>query len=640
MVPFAAHGAIGTATVTGRVWHDLDGDAVDDAGEPGFEGVTVRLHAMGTINNHPVTTKVTDSQGTYTFSGMFSFPSVILVDTDTLPPGLAPTYDFDGVGTSHRVDVVPPFNSTLADVDFGYGFEHRITVDSPGGFGDGDGCSLGEAIENANANAQLRPDCASGAASLPADVVEFAAGVAGIAEPGLPVVTDPIRIAGPGAKLLTLAGAGSAGILRFSHPGFSFVEGLTMKEGGYPQGAGGALSSQGASLMISGVRLVGNRAHHGGAVSVVNGDLFVYSSEIAHNRALPEPAVPAAIGAGGGIYVLSTVAAARRVVSLKEVTLSGNDAQDAGGALAAYVADGAAGIDLDLEHVTVAGNTAGASGGGLHLQGASGSPPAGQPASLAASLIGVAVGDNEAPVGPDLFEVLDVSLALAYSVVETTGGYVAESSTESVNADPGLRPLSCNGGPTRTHLLASSSPAIDRDRRHENNAIPCGTLFDQRGAARGAVGTSGFARCDSGALELHFGPPVSDHARGSFFTLTPCRVVDTRLPDGPNGGPSLSNHETRFFPIAGNCGVPSTAVAVVVNVTATGSSEADSLLIYEADHGAAPPGEGVAIVAYPAGRTRANNAVVSICPTGTIAVRTHLAPGTVDFILDVVGYYD
>jgi hypothetical protein len=54
-----------------------------------------------------------------------------------------------------------------------------------------------------------------------------------------------------------------------------------------------------------------------------------------------------------------------------------------------------------------------------------------------------------------------------------------------------------------------------------------------------------------------------------FYTVTPCRLLDTRGPTGPTGGPILSSGVTRTFPVFGSfaqpCGIPSTAKAVSVN---------------------------------------------------------------------------
>src|SRR5260370_30282917 len=55
-----------------------------------------------------------------------------------------------------------------------------------------------------------------------------------------------------------------------------------------------------------------------------------------------------------------------------------------------------------------------------------------------------------------------------------------------------------------------------------------------------------------------------------FFSVTPCRIVDTRGPTGFTGGPALTSGVTRSFPIdvsPAACGVPATAEAAVLNVT-------------------------------------------------------------------------
>ena len=54
-----------------------------------------------------------------------------------------------------------------------------------------------------------------------------------------------------------------------------------------------------------------------------------------------------------------------------------------------------------------------------------------------------------------------------------------------------------------------------------------------------------------------------------FVPLTPCRVVDTRNPNGPFGGPAIAGGTHRDFPLpAGSCDIPSTADRYSLNVTA------------------------------------------------------------------------
>jgi glucose/arabinose dehydrogenase len=73
-----------------------------------------------------------------------------------------------------------------------------------------------------------------------------------------------------------------------------------------------------------------------------------------------------------------------------------------------------------------------------------------------------------------------------------------------------------------------------------------------------------------------------------YFTVPPCRVVDTRNPPGPLGGPALAGNTTRIFTVGGNCGVPATAQAVAANLTVTSPTGAGFLTAFAA--GAPPPG--------------------------------------------------
>jgi hypothetical protein len=121
-----------------------------------------------------------------------------------------------------------------------------------------------------------------------------------------------------------------------------------------------------------------------------------------------------------------------------------------------------------------------------------------------------------------------------------------------------------------------------------------------------------------------------------FFTVTPCRVFDTRDPAGPWGGPSLVGGQDRTFAIAGRCGIPSTARAVSVNVTVTGPTAPGFLTLFP---GGGPP-PLASTINFRAGQTRANNAVVTLGGAGDIVVRAGMASGNVHVILDVNGYFD
>jgi hypothetical protein len=119
----------------------------------------------------------------------------------------------------------------------------------------------------------------------------------------------------------------------------------------------------------------------------------------------------------------------------------------------------------------------------------------------------------------------------------------------------------------------------------------------------------------------------------SFFTVTPCRVADTRAPDGPYGGPALSAGVERVFVITLQCGIPPTARAVSFNVTVTQAGSQGHVLLYPA--GVSPP--LVSAINFRAGQTRANNAIVPLGTGGTLAV---LSAAPTHLILDVNGYFE
>ena len=117
--------------------------------------------------------------------------------------------------------------------------------------------------------------------------------------------------------------------------------------------------------------------------------------------------------------------------------------------------------------------------------------------------------------------------------------------------------------------------------------------------------------------------------------MTPCRVIDTRNPNGPLGGPALVAGTDRFFQLVGRCGIPSTARAVAVNVAVTQPAGLGHLTSYPA--GSSLP--QVALINYRAGQTRANNATLSLGAAEALLIRCAQSSGTVHLILDVNGYF-
>ncbi|HEX6085125.1 MAG TPA: SMP-30/gluconolactonase/LRE family protein [Thermoanaerobaculia bacterium] len=124
---------------------------------------------------------------------------------------------------------------------------------------------------------------------------------------------------------------------------------------------------------------------------------------------------------------------------------------------------------------------------------------------------------------------------------------------------------------------------------------------------------------------------VPIHARPAgatmLYIVTPCRVADTR------GGAAIAHAETRNVPVAGVCGIPSDAKAIVANVTAVAPATDGWLALWPAG----TTWGGTSAMNYRIGRTRANNATVPLSNTGTLSVLNSGGPQHV--VIDVTGYY-
>jgi hypothetical protein len=132
------------------------------------------------------------------------------------------------------------------------------------------------------------------------------------------------------------------------------------------------------------------------------------------------------------------------------------------------------------------------------------------------------------------------------------------------------------------------------------------------------------------AQGFFYAPPPTP---ADYYTLTPCRLVDTRASQAP----ALAASERRVFAITGGaCGVPATANAVAVNVTVVGATAPGHIRL--------APGNGLtesSAINFLPGLTRANNGVVMLATdaTGGVAA-TNGSSGAVHLILDVSGYFE
>jgi hypothetical protein len=131
-------------------------------------------------------------------------------------------------------------------------------------------------------------------------------------------------------------------------------------------------------------------------------------------------------------------------------------------------------------------------------------------------------------------------------------------------------------------------------------------------------------------------------AGGELYTITPCRLIDTRAAPGPLGGPILSSGSTRVLPVqASACAIPATAKVLSVNVTAVNATGDGYISLFPGD----APFPGTASVNFSAASrsTIANNAHLVVARDGSGSI-TALAivsgvPGQVHLVVDVNGYY-
>lgn len=136
---------------------------------------------------------------------------------------------------------------------------------------------------------------------------------------------------------------------------------------------------------------------------------------------------------------------------------------------------------------------------------------------------------------------------------------------------------------------------------------------------------------DTGTLSFPF--PIPAVPLG-FFTVPPCRLLDTRLANGP----ALQPGTVRTSALTNACGVPATAQALSVNVTVVGPTAHGDLRFFPGDMLSAPL---VSDISFDAGQTRANNAIVKLAGdgSGTLKVKSD-STGPVNLVLDVNGYFD
>ena len=146
------------------------------------------------------------------------------------------------------------------------------------------------------------------------------------------------------------------------------------------------------------------------------------------------------------------------------------------------------------------------------------------------------------------------------------------------------------------HPLAGVSITLDNGATAVTNASGA---FSLMGLAAGATYTAtpsfsgySFTPANWSIPTIAANQSVSFVAAGNsgsltFVPITPCRIVDTRRANGALGGPLLAGAATRQFSLPGTCGIPSSAAAYSLNVTAVPVGRLNYLAIWPSGPGKA-----------------------------------------------------
>jgi hypothetical protein len=395
-----------------------------------------------------------------------------------------------------------------------------IIVDSAADPAESGKCTLRQAIENANGQDAINPNCVPGSAGVD-DIVFQLTTPATINLTGkLPALKEDVNIINNTGDKLTVRRntGGDYRIFKVKTGATVTIDGLHITNGKASEGGGiynlGNLTILNSAIHQNMTTDTSQKDEDGGGIYNL-GDLKIAKSTISQNITYEE---------GGGIYNTSP-----GVVNIVDSTISGNEADEEGGGIsndngsittivnstisgnAALSEGGGGGIyncsgQVDIVNTTISQNQGSIFGGGildnnssqfLKLLGVSVKSCSNGKINLKNSI----VAGNEAPFGVEIWgnifgnndNLVDLNGLTLNQVLDTN--------------------LALNGslaGSPRTHALVCGSPAIDAGN---DSLVPATITTDQRGAAR-------IERIvDIGAFELE--PPSAyfyDFKQGNFST--------------------------------------------------------------------------------------------------------------------------
>ncbi len=213
-------------------------------------------------------------------------------------------------------------------------------------------------------------------------------------------------------------------------------------------------------------------------------------------------------------------------------------------------------------------------------------------------------------------DLLKPDLTAADCVTTTTPGYTSFCGTSAA-------------APHAAAIAALLKSAPNNPSTGQALAAMFATALDVSPAGRDQDAGVGIPMADLAAATLTTIPALT------FYTLSPCRVFDTRLVGTQTTGTPLNcNTDYDFTMVGGSCGVPSGANAVSLNLTVVAPSAQGNVRLFASG----APAPLVSNQNFVAGQTRPNNAIAPLSTSGRISVRCEPS-GTAHVIADVNGYF-
>ena len=303
-------------------------------------------------------------------------------------------------------------------------------------------------------------------------------------------ITRNVTINGPGADNLAVDGNAQSGVFSINPGKTVTIYGLTVQNGYYGGiGNAGALTLSNCTVSGNYGGGIFNGAFRGGAAelsvnnSIISGNygggIFNFAEHGGATLTLTDSTISGNSAESGGGIASGSGKLGSSIVTVSNSTISGNSA-DYGGGISNGSSVGSIFSRLTVSNSTISGNSASVSGGGIYNSGGGGD---------AGLHLGSTILDAGSS-GENIFNAGATVTSHGYNLSSDNGGGYLTGPGDQTNTDPLLGPLQDNGGPTFTHALLPSSPAINAG---DPNFTPP-PLLDQRGP--------GFARVVNGRIDI------------------------------------------------------------------------------------------------------------------------------------------